>query len=76
MNLEKFFHVPSDVTTIIVKMKGKTERKVVARRNRVECAFNWLKAYNPCYKDIEISLGRLSNLPENAVPSVRNTCRL
>ena len=63
-------HYPKDISSIIVRKKGKNEtfKDVVIRRHKVENALLWLIRNNPQYRTLTIDQAALKSLPENGVP--------
>ncbi len=62
---------PSDLSVIVIKMKGKdnTFKDVNVRRQKVLGALVWLINNNPLYKDVKINEHALELLPVDGVPS-------
>ncbi len=59
-----------DLPILIVRRHGaeNTHTDFRVRRERVLFALQWLKANNPCYKDITIDHNALQHLPEDGIP--------
>jgi hypothetical protein len=51
--------LPSDLSLISILGPGIDPKLLHVRRHKIQDALEWLKANNPSYKDIEISLDRL-----------------
>lgn len=67
-------HLPCSVTALpilVVRRHGaeNTHADFRVRRMRILSALHWLKANNPCYKDITIDHAALQLLPEDGIPS-------
>ena len=63
--------LPSEISVLIVKMKGKHEsyKEAIVRRRKVQEALMWLVANNPCYKNVQIDNQAIMHLPCDGVPS-------
>lgn len=66
-------HLPcniKDLPILIVRRHGSenTHTDFRVRREKVLSALQWLKANNPCYKDITIDHDALQLLPEDGIP--------
>ena len=60
-----FPKLPTEIKIIRVRKQGKNDssKDFRVRRRMVESALKWLKANNPAFSDIEISIQRLNRLP-------------
>ena len=59
--------LPSELDVMIVRKKGSnnTHRDFRVRRMVLQCALQWLKRNNKCYRNIDIDVSALSQLPED-----------